>query len=102
MTTIGQYVQRRELDHLRARLAKLEQMEMTRGIISLQRAAVEKAERDGVSVGGDQSLLGLEFSGVEICRGRLGRQYVRFTTESGPVHFYPAARYGRFISRGQD
>ena len=78
------------------RLGKLIAMEAPKVIIEGTQKQVEELKTGKFEVGGDATLLDLEFSSFEQKKGRGGKIYVKF--DNG-VKYFPQAQYGRYISR---
>lgn len=98
--TIATHIKQEILKGAEQRLARLLELAAPQVIIDKQTAVVTDLKAGGIGcpIGGDQSLLELEFTGHEVKKGRGGKPYVRFETPQGYVHYYPQARHGRYIA----
>ena len=65
-------------------------------MIDATTAELSRLQRGVLTVGGDRSLLDLEYTSYEVKKGNGGKQYVEF--DNG-VKYFPNARYGRYITR---
>lgn len=102
--TIGQYILDNALTAQRDRLAALQR-------ICAPEIVVEQAERKLAAMlagevpaqegKGEQGLLDREFSAVAWAKGRGGKPWATFTTAQGPVRFYPAGRFGPFVTASE-
>lgn len=46
-----------------------------------------------------ETLLALDYTEVKWAKGRGGHHFATFTTASGPVNYFPQAKFGPFIAR---
>lgn len=101
MTTIKISIYANELARAEKRLATLTRINAPAQIITSAQGFVDDLKSDNYKVGHMDEFGPIEYSQAETKVGRMGKQYVQFATETGPVNYYPFGRFGPFLARAR-
>lgn len=96
--TIKDVIIKTELTALKERLEKMKEMDAPDIIIDSLLTEINNLESGSLKIGGDKSLLNTEFVSSEIKTGSGGKRYVHF---NNGINYFPQARYGRYIAKGE-
>jgi hypothetical protein len=98
ITSIRQSIIRNSLISARSRLIKLEAMNASKPLIEGTLHLIAALERGELQVAHIEDYGSLEYSAVEVKIGRMGKQYISFTTEQGIINYFPSGKFGAFVS----
>ena len=93
--TIKEIIIAKELESSKERLALLEEMDAPEVIIVSLDKHIERLTEGQIEVGGDSSLLELEYISHVTKKGNGGKPYVVFNDS---INYFPQAKFGRYIT----
>ena len=96
--TIKDVIIKAELRALKERVEKLQELEAPDVMITSTEQEIDRLESGNLKIGGNVKLLEVEFVSSENKVGRGGKGYVQF---NGSINYFPNAKYGRYIAKGE-
>ena len=96
--TIKDVIIKTELRALKERVKKLQELEAPDVMITSTEQEIDRLESGNLKIGGNIKLLEVEFVSSENKVGRGGKGYVQFNSS---INYFPNAKYGRYIQKGE-
>lgn len=93
--TIREWICGNEARMAEERLSKLETIGAPQVMLDGTRKAAEALRNGELDIGGNASLLDVEFENFTQKKGSGGKPYI---TINGRINYFPQARYGRYIA----
>ena len=97
MQTVRQYLNKKIVKSALIRHQKLKEIKAPQIMIDRALEIHKIAKKGEIKFGGDQKTLNLIFKSEEKFIGNGGKAWYVITTENKTIHYFPSAKYGRFI-----
>ena len=95
---IEEYIINATIESVEARRDKLVAMQAPEILIKSIDEELDRLRDGKLKCGGDVELLQAEFVSVEQKKGKGGIPYFTF---NGDINYFPKAKYGRFVAKGE-
>lgn len=96
--TIKEYIIENTISWMKERKCKLVEFGAPSVLISAINTELDKLQSGELTCSGEKELLDEEFISDEVRKGRGGIPYHVF---NGNINYFPKAKYGRFIAKGE-
>ena len=98
--TIREKIIENELAYQKDRYAKLKEMGAPVVIIENMERVISELTAGDIKVTGETELLDLDYFNGEVKKGKGGKVYI--CMNNGSILYFPNAKYGRFIRKGDE